>query len=276
MMRTTLIACSLFAVACGTDSLGEGSITSTVYGEEFIEEGIPADVFSDGWAVQFDNFLVSIGNPQTIGEREVGDAGFHIVDLAQPSSGEGYALATYEAPGGFYEHHGYQLRSSADAIGLNADASDVAAMKAGGFSIWVRGSATDGVTTKTFDWGLPLSLTYGDCEMGQRIDGSDLTMQSTIHADHLFYDDAVSPEPEVAFQLIANADGADGSQPDDAITLAELAATDIRAQSRYQVGSNTTPAGAAIENLRQYVELQATTVGHINGEGHCASVTVAP
>jgi hypothetical protein len=270
-MRHLLLA--LVTAACGTESL-EGSITSTVYGEDFIEQGIPADVFSDGWSVQFDQFLVSIGKPSTTGEREVGDAGFHIVDLAQPSSGEGYALATYDAPGGFYEHHGYQLRASATATGVNVGAGDVAAMKAGGYSMWVRGSATDGAQTKTFDWPLSLSLTYADCEMGQRIDGQDLTMQSTIHADHLFYDDAVSPEPAVAFQLIANADGADGSQPDDAITLAELAALDIRTQSRYQVGSQTAPDGSSITNLQQYVELQATTVGHLNGEGHCATVIV--
>ncbi len=273
-MKTLLATLPLFA-ACATDSLGEGTITSTVYGEEFIEEGIPADVFSDGWAVQFDAFLVSIGNPRTEGEGEVGDAAFHIVDLAQPSKGEGYALAKYAAPGGYYEHHGYQLAPNADAVGLNVEPADVEAMKAGGYSIWLRGSATDGATTKAFDWGLSLAMTYSECEMGQSIDGANVVMQSTIHADHLFYDDAVSPEPAVAFQLIANADGADGSQADDTITLAELAATDIRTQARYQVGSSTTPAGAPIENLRQYIELQATTVGHINGEGHCARVEVA-
>lgn len=274
MLRTTLIASSLFAVACGTDSLGEGSITSTVYGEAFIEEGIPAEEFSDGWTVQFEKFLISVGRPLTTGEREVGDDGFYLVDLAQPSGGEGYQLATYGAPGGFYDHHGYQIAPAAAAIGVNVGEADASAMRAGGYSMWVRGSATDGAQIKTFDWPLSLSLAYADCEMGQRIDGQDLVMQSTIHADHLFYDDAVSPEPALAFQLIANADGADGSQPDDAITLDELAALDLRTQARYQVGSQTAPDGAAITNFRQYLELQATTLGHINGEGHCATVTI--
>ena len=33
-------------------------------------------------------------------------------------------------------------------------------------------------------------------------------------------------------------------------------------------------AGGAITNLRQYLELQATTLGHINGEGHCDELDV--
>lgn len=275
IIRTISIVSSLLAAACGTDPLGEGSITSSVYGEAFIEDGIPADAFSDGWSVKFDHFLISIGKPVTTGEREVGDDELYLVDLARPSGGEGYQLATYEAPGGFYDHHGYQVAPGA-AIVLEVDETDARAMQAGGYSMWVRGSATNGAQTKTFDWPLSLSLAYAGCEMGQRIDGQDLVMQSTIHADHLFYDDAVSPEPALAFQLIANADGADGSPPDDAITLAELAALDIRSQARYQVGSQTAPDGAAITNLRQYLELQATTVGHINGEGHCETVTVTP
>jgi hypothetical protein len=100
--------------------------------------------------------------------------------------------------------------------------------------------------------------------------GNAVTMQSTIHADHLFYDDAVSPEPAVAFQIIADAD----TDADGIVTMAELDAKSILAETRYQVGSNTTPDGDPIENLRQYIELQATTLGHINGEGHCEDLLV--
>ena len=279
MLRTILFVSLPFVTACGSDELGSGSITSTVYGEEFIEEGIPSDVFADGWSVQFDKFLVSVGNPKTKageGGAEVGDNGFYIVDLAQPSGGEGYELATYDAPGGLYDHYGYQLLPSATAIGLNADAADVTEMTASGYSIWVVGSATNGTDTVDFDWGFALKLTYAHCEMNQSIDGNTLVMQSTIHADHLFYDDAVSEEPNVAFQIVADADGADGTAPDGIVTLEELEATSILAEERYQVGSNTTPDGDPIENLHQYIELQATTVGHINGEGHCEDVLVTP
>ena len=80
-MRTALALIVL--AACGEDA---GTLVSTVYGETFIEEGIPADAFADGWAVSFDRFLVSIGNvagKAGEGGAEVGDPTFHIVDLAQ-------------------------------------------------------------------------------------------------------------------------------------------------------------------------------------------------
>jgi hypothetical protein len=52
---------------------------------------------------------------------------------------------------------------------------------------------------------------------------------------------------------------------DGEVTQAELTARDIRGQARYQVGN--IPA----TNLWAFIAHQATTVGHINGEGHCAT-----
>jgi hypothetical protein len=276
LRKLTIMSLPLLAVAC-TDAAG--TITSTVYGEAFIEEGIPADAFGDGWSVSFDRFLVSVGGAAAQagdGGREVGEPGFFLVDLAQPSGGEGYELATFDAPGGTYDSYRYRLAPDAAATSVNVDDADAAAMKAAGYSIWVRGSATDGAATKTFDWGFTLALTHARCEVSEEIDGGAATMQATIHADHFFYDDAISEEPNVMFQLIADADGAGGAPADGAISMAELAAVDIRSQTRYQVGSSRDAAGNAITNLRQYLELQATTLGHINGEGHCDELIVAP
>lgn len=275
-LTLTLTSLSLLAVAC-TDA--PGTITATVYGEAFIEEGIPADAFGDGWSIAFDRFLVSIGGVAAKageGGREVGEPGFFLVDLAQPSGGEGYELATFDAPGGTYDHYGYRLAPDPAATAVNVDAADAAAMKAAGYSIWLTGTATDGTATKTFDWGYTLKLTHARCEVAEKIDGGAATMQATIHADHFFYDDAISEEPNLLFQLIADADGAAGAPADGAITMEELAAVDIRSQTRYQVGSSRDPAGDAITNLRQYLELQATTLGHVNGEGHCDELAVAP
>lgn len=270
----TLLASTL--VACASEA--DGTITAHAYGEEFIEEGIPADVFSDGWSLSFDAFLVSIGSPKAkAGEEgaEVGPDQMFVVDLAQPSGGAGYEMASFAAPGGFYDHYGYRIAPSTASANLNANAADFDDMKTEGFSIWVRGTATKGAETRAIDWGFKLDMAYAHCEMDKTVDGNIVDMQSTIHADHLFYDDATSPEPAVAFQLVADADGADGSAPDGMISIAELAATDIRGETRYQVGSSRDPeTDADIVNLKQYITLQATTVGHINGEGHCADVIV--
>lgn len=272
-MRSIIIL-SLFA-ACGDNTELSGSITATAYGEEFIEDGIPVEVFGDGWAVQFDKFLISIGDPKAKageGGAEVGDDGMYIVDLAQPSAGAGYELATFAAPAGHYDHYGYRIAPSPTALAINVAPADAAAMAAAGYSIWLQGRATRGGVTKTLDWGFALRLGHSHCEADARVRDDAVTMQSTIHADHFFYDDAVSDEPGVAFQLIADSD-ADG---DGAVTLAELAARDIRGETRYQVGSKRDAKGDPITNLGQYLELQATTLGHINGEGHCDDLIVEP
>ena len=216
-----------------------------------------------------------MGDPKAkAGERgaEVGDDGMYIVDLAQPSGGAGYELATFEAPAGDYDHYGYRIAPTTDAIAINAAPTDAAAMTAAGYSIWLQGRAIKGAVTKTLDWGFALKLAHGHCETDARIRENAITVQSTIHADHFFYDDAVSPEPEVAFQLIADSD----ANGDGAVTLAELAGTDIRGETRYQVGSKRDSKGQPVINLAQYLELQATTLGHINGEGHCEDLIVEP
>ena len=68
--------------------------------------------------------------------------------------------------------------------------------------------------------------------------------------------------PNVAFDLIAASD----ANADGAVTQEELAAVDITAEARYQVGSHD------IKDLWSFIAYQATTVGHINGEGHCESL----
>lgn len=272
MFQTTILLSTLTTLAIGCGS-SDGTITSTVYGEAFIEDGIPASEVRDGWDVQFDTFLVSIGNVQAQAGHdnpEVGLDGFYLVDLAPSSGGEGYELGSFAAPAGTYDHYGYMIRPDANATAVNVDAGAAAAMAQGGYAVWVQGRATKGGVTKTFDWPFALSMSHAHCEAGMAIDGDAVVMQSTIHADHLLYDDAVSEEPELAFDLIAGAD----ADNDGALAPAELAAVDIRSQVRYQVGSLRDPDGNTVTNLWQYLEVQVGTLGHINGEGHCEDVTV--
>lgn len=250
-MKHVLLA-SIFLAACGSDDGATGTITASVYGEEFIEEGIGSEVFADGWAVTFETFEVNVGKfAAKAGEDapEVTDPELHLVDLAASTAGAGTELAMIEAPAGRYDHFGYAIEG-----------------------MHVVGSATKGAVTKTFDWTFTTKLGYAHCEMDNEIDGNNVDMQATIHSDHLFYDSATSEEPDVRFQLIADAD----ANTDGVITLEELAAKDITGEALYQTGSLTGPDGLAVTNLRQYITLQQTTVGHINGEGHCEDVIARP
>ena len=78
----------LTASSCGG---GEGSYRVTIYGEAYIEEGIPADVFVDGWAITFDEFLIVVGDI-TLADGAAAIDGWRVFDLAQPSGGDGHEL----------------------------------------------------------------------------------------------------------------------------------------------------------------------------------------
>ncbi|MBE7449548.1 MAG: hypothetical protein HS111_11825 [Kofleriaceae bacterium] len=267
-MTAALAASAL--VACG--GAEPGTLEVTVYGEDFIEVGIPASEVVDGWSVTFDRFLVSIGGATAQaghGADELSAPGYRIFDLAQPSGGTGYLLATLDAPAGTYDHFGYVIRPDASATAGNASAADVDALKAAGHSVRVVGTATRGAETIEFDWGFALTIVHSHCEVAHTVDGDTVTIEATIHGDHLLYDDAVAAEPDLAFDLIADADGADGSTPDGRVTPAELAAQDITGQERYQVGS------LDIDDLWGFISHQVGTLGHVDGEGHCEDIQVS-
>ncbi len=256
-MRRALLTIGLLLGACDGADDGEATLRFTAWGEDFIEQGIPADAFSDGWSVEFDAFFVSLGGIDADGAPLQGT---YVVDLSEVSDGSGHELGTILAPASGEPRVTYALTPAvADAIS-DMDVAELEQMAAAGASVWARGTATKGAERKTFDWTFDVSPRYVACETGTTLsEGTTTDVVLTLHADHLFYDDLDSEEPDVAFDLIAQAD-ADG---DGAVTMDELRQQDISGQVRYQVG------GRAIDDLYGFIEAQTRTLGHINGEGHC-------
>lgn len=255
---------SAMVAACGGSEAGEpGTLDVVIYGEELIEDGIPASVFADGWSVRFDTFLVSVGAVTVAAygaEAPVlDDPTYRIFDLAQPSGGDGFLVLSKEVAAGDYDDVSYRVAGSDDAVAGNASAQDVALMNEQGYAVYVEGRATREDESFTFSWGFTTPTTYAHCRSTATVDGSRATSMLTIHADHLFYDDLVSEDPDVRFDAIAGAD-ADG---DGDITAAELAAVDITGFERYQVGS------LDVAELWTFIDYQVSTLGHIDGEGHC-------
>ena len=222
----------LLLTGCGE---GTGSYEITIWGEEFIEEGIPA-AETDGWAVTFSSFSLEVGAVSVTREDGTQEAfaGAGTYDLVTPGPQQ---VDERSVAAGDYPHASYRL-----------GALDVA------------GRAEKEGADKAFSWHFDVDTTFVRCHTDRHLpEEGSVTTQITIHADHLLYDDLESPEPNVAFSLIAASD----ADADGEVTLDELAASDITGEARYQVGSRE------ITDLAAFVAAQTATLGHIDGEGHC-------
>lgn len=236
--RVVSLSCSCaLPLLIGCSSASFGSVTITAYGEEFIEDGIPAGSMDDGWTIDFSRFEVTLSEV-TLGGVTLGESA--TVDLTEASGGNGQELGSVEVPAG--EH-----TNTAFVIGR----------------VELEGSAQKDDVTKTFSWVFAEPVAYQQCETTTEVDSNEsATFQITVHADHLFYDSLVAEEPKLLFQPLADADvDADGD-----ITRAELGETDIGA---YDPGSS-----GGIDDLWAFLEAQTATLGHVDGEGHCHATAV--
>ncbi|MBL9101589.1 MAG: hypothetical protein JNL82_11565 [Myxococcales bacterium] len=266
MKMSMVFGGALLTLGCEAGGGAGAQLSVRAWGEEYIEEGIPADVFNDGWTVHFDRFLINVGQIE-IGEVEGAPAfdvpQFQIHDLAMASNGKGQLLAQDEVPAGIYANTQYRIYpADGDSTAGNAAAPDVKMMQDGSYSVFVAGSANKGAVTKTFAWGFNTRTVYSHCQSQAVIEaGAPATVQITIHGDHMFYDDLYSETPMVLFGLYAQAD--DDGDADGVITREELEAIDLRPLPNYQVGST------GITDLWHFIEHLTTSLGHIDGEGHC-------
>lgn len=262
----TAAALAWAALSACADELAGGTLEVRVFGEDFIEDQIPADAFADGWSVEFSTFLVAISDV-AVGQSSNNDTPAltapttKVFDLTQDSGGRGHLLTSVQVPGGRYDNTTFTIApADTGAITGNVSNDQVAAMVSAGASVLVEGRATRGQETKTFAWAFTSRTRYLACESTAKVDGGTHATQLTIHADHLFYDSLVAEEPALRFDLIANAD----TDQDGRVTQSELAAVDITAEADYGVGNRTD-----ITTLGAFIEAQLHTLGHIDGEGHC-------
>lgn len=229
-----LLAASLTACA---DEPQAGTLHVMVYGESFIEAGIPAEELDDGWAITFDRFKVLVTDVR-LPPYALLSAGS--MELALPSMGEGQLFTSIMMPAGDYD-------APAFTVG----------------QIEIDGVATRGAETKRFFWVFDAPTRYDECATTVSIPAlGDGHFEITIHADHLFADSAVSETPTLRFDAFAAAD----ADADGEITQAELAATDIGA---YDPGSE-----GGVDDLWAWLLARSRSLGHVDGEGHCHATAV--
>jgi len=262
---------AIVATLCG-GCAGEGSLALTTWGEEFIEEGIPATTFEDGWSITFSKFLVVVTEARVAdddGAVALETDGAVVNDLVQPGP---FTMVTAPAVAARrYNAVDVVVAPATDAVAGSAAADDVTRMVDGGLGVHVEGSASRGDDSATFAWSFATATRYSGCETvgdgeGQVVrPGEENTAQLTVHGDHFFYDDLAAEDAVLRFDAIFGADGAAGDAADGVITLAELDAVDLTTLPSDQYGS----AGAA-ETLGDFVTSLSRTIIHFNGEGECS------
>ena len=271
MQRPALIPLLVtLALGCASDDTRSeaprqpGTLALTITGGDFIQSGSPEGAFADGWTVTYDRFLVSLASASVgVGGQAVVTLDLpRVLDLAKPSA-DGVELASAEVEGGTFTDVGYRIAPASGATqpASGATAADVDDMRQGGYSVLVEGKAVKGAITKSFRWGFTTDTVYTACETEAQVDGGRTAVAITIQADHLYHDSLEPLSADVRFDLMAGAD----KDNDGKVTQAELTAVDIRGATQYQSGD----AGA--EDLWAYLNVAVPTLGHIDGEGHCAA-----
>lgn len=263
-----LAASALLFTACGSsDTPAMGNVTLQAWGEDYIDVEIPAEDVIDGWTIRFEHALVAIsdvtlnghGDPSLLSHQRV-------VDLAAPPAGA-KTIGTTAVPAGLYNTVQYRVSPVGTGTTVEDTADDAPGVSSAEelmfnsqASIVLTGKATKEEAAIRFNWAFDADTLYERCQIDTTVEkDGESSVELTFHFDHLFNDDLDSPTPNIAFDLIASAD----ADQDGEVTKDELLAVNIEGEERYQVGSRP------ITNLWDFIAHQSTTVGHINGEGHC-------
>lgn len=247
---------SLVAAGCG----GEGTWHYEVYGEAFIEEGIPASAFEDGCAVDYTRFLVTVGGralQDAEGTVAAAVSGVEVYDLVPGRQ----RMATTTAPSGTWQVVTATVASDADVTaGAGADDAAVQAVTDAPASVVATGTLTCGDRSVAFDWAFDEATAYA-CAAPDLVvtSGAEAVSELTIHGDHLFFDSLEDPDAVLRGLPYVDADD-DG---DGVLTAAELQAADV-VGSGMDRGSDD-----AVATLWDYLTGQVRNLGHYDGEGHC-------
>lgn len=260
-------------LACSSET---GTATFTTWGEEYVEEGIPAGDggFVDGWSIKYDKFLVAFARIRVAdASGDVGGATEQsfVVDNVQPGRKKLLSFADIEAKA--WDRVSYQIKPPReDAALVGATSKDLKVLVDGGYSLYVEATATKEDVSKSFALGFQNATQYTECQAEQGgketlgilvTNGSEDTSELTTHGDHFFYDRlqgsaGANLKTSLRFDTIALADEDDNG----VITADELEAQPIDVE-RYD------PSGLPASNMLEFMTGLSRTVGHFRGEGEC-------
>jgi hypothetical protein len=293
-----LVACSSTAGSGGT-----GSVQVFVVAEDSITRGIAPgtdrEQIQDGWAVSYSRFLVTLGRfhaQSSSTGSSFDDASVWVLDLRNAPAGGYVIVDRSEIPSGRYDHVGQDMPQAQAGVRAVAptSAADVKLMVDNGYSLYFEGTLTkpDGQSCKPSDptickanptikfrWGFAIGTSFDDCAPPQGDSGfavpvsGAVQVKPTIHGDHWFFSD-LTQGAEVTLryaQYIADSD-LDGDGETTLDELKRVKSSDVFPAPRYRLSG--TVGNAPIATAFDYVQAQARTLLHFEGDGDCPTHTI--
>jgi hypothetical protein len=291
---------------CGDDSSTQtGKVQVFVEPEDTIPEGLEPGTdeenIQDGWRVEYDKFLITLGNIRASQSNKssarLGDAKVYVVDLMNTPAG-GLVLAQFDtAEAVRWDKFGFDMPNAKAGFekAQGVSQADYDFMVQRGYSVYFEGRLTkaDGQSCRPtapsdcvartevqFKWGLAAGTSFDDCaspegDAGFAVpSGGTVQVKPTIHGDHWFFTNITQGAEitERKAQWIADAD----LNRDGETTLEELKnvrASDVFTPAR---GYNLSGAIVPVNTAHDYVEAQARTLGDYQGEGECPTRKLLP
>jgi hypothetical protein len=274
------LAIPLLAACMKTSAVSTGDLLVVTQGDSSLEDGIPASDFEDGWSVRFDRFVVNLGavglGSEPADVMPLGDAPFVLVDHVVLGS-KTIVLAN-DVVARAWPAFAYELRAvrSTTTASDGTTDEDLARMRAMAASALIKGVATKGDTSKTFEWVFGEATAYENCRV---VDGAYMQKGVVVVADTttvldlpisgkpLFEDDLASVKPKSRFEPIANAD----TNGDGVVTLSELDRVRL-ADVHATYGNYLADGSTTIVTMRDFIAAQLRRVGGFrNALGSCQS-----
>lgn len=242
---TTRLLFALAATGCLPDDTrprpAELLVTATA--SEALQRGVATAETRDGFALEFEPLLASLGHVSMEGDDCTGysDPDYERILLLQGPEPQKVGLVfalgrcdlDFELSGVSRDAVLGEGVSEADRALMMTPASDGYGAT-GGLTMRVRGRATRGGEEKRFDWAYRKRIDYATCGRmvsGRRVDGLELrggesvTVDLTAHAEGLFQDQLDPATAALGFEPMAAAD----RDEDGTVTLAELDAVPLAA-----------------------------------------------
>lgn len=237
LFSALVLSLGLSMTAC--DNGETGKVGVRVWGEGYLEDGVPETDVEDGWKVDFKAFNTQIQDMEFAGQpvnlqRSTIDV--TVKSISDKEGERGQELGSVDVEAGTYQGAAFTVVETV-----------------------VEGEAQKGDKTVSFRWVFDTPVRYSKCEAKTRVKaGQSSAFEITFHADHYLYDSlAAHQDPKLMFAPIAAAD-VDGN---GVITQEELAQAPIA--DVFDTGSQK------IANMWEWLVAQNLTIAHTDGEYHC-------